>query len=266
VKKLIFVFIVGVSPISWALDFTPEGIYYATKEVCSANPEKVLFSGAVFDKANAGQFSKKEFTDLIDAIKRGSNLEALKKGSFTSRHLFAETLYISPEFKKALLECYPENSRAFKFFYETVLRADYSGKLVAGAIIVSAIRFASLTTDGFVSVFSRLSNININSVRFWTETSLLTTMLASDSAPDQEKSNQLTGNDLLRALDNSRILEASDSRASMRFLLKASQNRLDVQLSKLKTEVNPTEIQKINRSIETLQASIESLKLAMDSQ
>jgi hypothetical protein len=107
---------IAVAPrIAWALDFSEEGIYRATKDACGKVGKSDLFNLNA-DKLRAGYFPSIEYTEVLNFIRRESIKQTALQMNFSENKSVTYILGLR-SFHKALAECYPNDPSLRTFFY-----------------------------------------------------------------------------------------------------------------------------------------------------
>jgi hypothetical protein len=136
-------FLLGAAPDTLALSITPAGIYTATKQACSVLP------ASTFERKNPLRDTlmmplvrdgiipdAPRFQEMIWEVRRQTVQSAMGFGSADTPS-FASMILESPQFARALEECYPQNPRLHRYFKAIVRRAEVMSKLNAiGALLL----------------------------------------------------------------------------------------------------------------------------------
>lgn len=127
---------ISVAPkIAFALDFSEEGIYRATKDACGKVGPADL-SNLNADKLRAGYFPSAEYTEVLNFIRRESVKQTALQMNFSENKSVTYIIGLH-SFHKALSECYPNDPNLRAFFIRSIYSADRAGKIVGIAAIAT---------------------------------------------------------------------------------------------------------------------------------
>ncbi|MBL7554336.1 MAG: hypothetical protein JNM24_00840 [Bdellovibrionaceae bacterium] len=127
---------ISVAPtVSFALDFSEEGIYRATKDACRKVRSSDL-SNLNADKLRAGYFPSVEYTEVLNFIRHESVKQTALQMNFSENKAVTYIIGLQ-SFHKALTECYPNDPKLRTFFIRSVYSADRAGKIVGIAAIAT---------------------------------------------------------------------------------------------------------------------------------
>lgn len=195
-KFHLIILLVFCGHIGYAFDITPLGIYRATKEACTKITMQDLHNLNA-DKLRAGYFPSKDFTEIMNFIRRES---AKQTASTLGVGLTSVSSYIisEPEFYRALNECYPHSQIMRSFFVESVQRSDRAGKAVAFSTYAAFLSAAGILPTLVTRWKSLVAFLQYADKAVYT--TLIASLLKSDSKDNTRQSTILTGQQIQNKL------------------------------------------------------------------
>ena len=250
------VFLIFLTPGSvWAtaLDTSPGAVYLATLEACDKVPAaEIARPTLAYDRLYAGIFPSEKFNQIINSIKRESTYRVAVDLNFSEFEKTSLLILNNPGFERALAECYPASPTAKEFFYESIRRADRSGRYVGVFLLVVVARGAGAGL-GLLRTWSvRAYNI-INTTSNGLMALTLTSFLHSDTQEQQQVKKQFS--DLIqdKMLDENAMTQLNNSLSLIEQKARHELEILQAQLVSAPASMRPQILEKIKR-LEVLSA------------
>lgn len=239
----------------FALDFTPDGIYEATKDACRKISENSFnHYSPELDLLRAGIYPSKKYNAILDAIRSQSINESLDEMRYRELSNFAQIVLESSEFSQALEECYPDSLQARNYFIEGIKRADRNGKVASAVIAISLVKSIGVGGKLIGSTVARASKLGFFLLNKFQDGAYVLTGLSLLNSDSGELNSQKINLD--KIIDN-KIAEKKvpdqDSLFVMKNYFQDEVKHLEI---KLQNEKNPRIKEELKNKIKNIQRLI----------